>query len=948
MTILTKLQMREYVPKNKLTSFLESDFVRTIWTDEDKKKIHKSYVVKKFTGEKAQLDYYLNKMDKNGMTYVEYDVPSKNQGRHTMRNCLSSYRRIVRNYLLCDDYYDFDMINSFASIIYMLAKRYNLRDCNIIEDFVNNRTTWIEGLMKEMNKNKDDVKKFIISVAYSNPDDKKKIEWNDMMKFGSKLRKLKTIITTLTSTLMRCNDYHIQANEDNYYGSWISHLVMSIEDDIVVGFMNYMKVNYPLLFRNPYNPNDLIPVGTYEFDGFKLLKKNVDEFGGPDAVIGCIFQWLLENGYNTNENEFIKFSCKSMDDKLTDIPDLYVIAEVDEVAEDNISLISTTSESKSIDELNTDDLKDIIKKKKQKEQEDKKLEKQKEQEDKKLEKQREKEEKERKKQIEKEEKERKKQREVEMKNREKERKRQEKEAEKNHKEQMKLELKEKKALQHAHDIEMKEKNSRFAENDIEAANLIYDDLKDKLKNADGKIYYKNDKNVWITKDIEKSLLYNILHSNIRQITRRDDDTPPIISDYAQNTHSASNIRAALLSIVNNQNDSQWFANSLSSSTGKILFNNGYLDFYNNKFVPSGSDDYDYNVVFFVIIDRDYIAISNDPESEERKNLEKYKNQIFYVPFTKEIGDWYMLQLARGIAGDAMKRMLFGIGNSNTGKSVMGAIMKDCFGDYVGSFNGENLIYHKNKTTDEAANMRWVLLHCNRRIIFSSEIKMGCQIDGNIIKKLSNGGKDVLTGREHCSNEISFKIRFLPIAYLNDIDNITPCDDAVVGRVRAIPYNKVFVDGEPENEYQLKKLDEYNSDSPNCILETHEFINCIIQMIFERYSEYIKNGRQENEPTEIKKANENVIGDTKGNVIDGFLELFEITNNQDDFMPSCYIEEEYLKGLQMSSKKFVNEMNKFLNMKSNEGKYTNVVNGVAKRVAELGGKQVKGWVGIKRR
>lgn len=963
MTILSKLQMREYVSKDKLYSFIQSGLARAKWTDKDKKKSYKGYVVRNYEGEIGQMNYYLENMDENGMYYVEYDIPTKFQGRHKTSNCLTSMRRVVRNYLLCDDYYDFDMVNSFASILYMLAIKHNLRDYKIIEDYINNRIEWIKELMKELKKSKDEVKEFIIMVSFSNPDapEEKKIKWNESKKYGAKLRKFKTIITTLTATLRNTNLYNIDADRDNLFGSWISNLVLSIEDDIVVGFINHIKINYPLLVRNPYDENDLLPVGIYEFDGFKLLKKNVDEFGGPDAVIGILNEWLLSKGFNTTEKEFIKFSNKSMEDKLTNIPLLEYptddkqncVEEIEEVEVDNSSSISSITSPKSITissdkikDLNTNDLKEIIKDKKQQEKE----EKQKQKELEKQLKEKEKEEKQHQKQKEREEKRLEKEQQKKDEKRLKDMLKQSKEAEKLHKEKMKKEENEKRLKQIKLEIEAKEKTSRFAENDNEASKIIYEDLKDRIKYVEGNIYFRTDKNIWISNQniIQKSLLNYILNSNIRTKINRGDDEPPIIKDYAQNTPNAKNIREGLNTEINKQNDSRWLLNSLSSSLGKILFNNGYLDFYNKKFVPTGSFDYDYNVAFFEIIDRDYISISQDEESEERKTLNKHKKQLFHIPFSKEVGNWYLLQLARGIAGDAMKRVLFGIGNGNTGKSLLTLILKESFGSYVSGFNGENLIFHKNKTTDEAAIMRWVLLLKTKRIIFSSEIKMGCPIDGNVVKKLSNGGKDELTGREHCSNETNFKIVFLPIIFANDIDDIKPCDDAVVDRVKAIPYNKVFIDGEPENEYQLKKVDEYNTESPNCVLRTDEFINCFIQMIFESYCDFVDKNRIEVEPSEIVLARKNVIGDIQVDVIKGFLELFEITNNPDDFTPSCFIEDDYLKERQISLKKFGSEMTKYLSMECNKGKYDKVENGVVKNVPELGGRQKKCWIGIKRK
>ena len=120
------------------------------------------------------------------------------------------------------------------------------------------------------------------------------------------------------------------------------------------------------------------------------------------------------------------------------------------------------------------------------------------------------------------------------------------------------------------------------------------------------------------------------------------------------------------------------------------------------------------------------------------------------------------------------------------------------------------------------------------------------------------------------------------------------------------------------------------------------------MIFESYCKFLDENRVEVEPTEIVSARQNVIGDIQVDIIKGFLELFEITNNPDDFTPSCFIEDDYLKGRQITLKKFGSEINKYLSMKSNEGKYNNVANGVVKNVPELGGRQNKCWIGIKKK
>ena len=71
-----------------------------------------------------------------------------------------------------------------------------------------------------------------------------------------------------------------------------------------------------------------------------------------------------------------------------------------------------------------------------------------------------------------------------------------------------------------------------------------------------------------------------------------------------------------------------------------------------------------------------------------------------------------------------------------------------------------------------------------------------------MKKLSSEG-DALSARMLNQNEQTFVPQFLTILMANDIRQIKPYDDAVDNRVRIISYPKVFIDREPQNEFDLQ-------------------------------------------------------------------------------------------------------------------------------------------------
>ena len=87
-----------------------------------------------------------------------------------------------------------------------------------------------------------------------------------------------------------------------------------------------------------------------------------------------------------------------------------------------------------------------------------------------------------------------------------------------------------------------------------------------------------------------------------------------------------------------------------------------------------------------------------------------------------------------------------------------------------------------------------LLIANKRIIISNEIKQSVELDGNKIKKIASGG-DTLIGRTHCKEEQEFITQFLPVVLCNDINKISPYDDAVDNRVRCLTYEKNIVENE---------------------------------------------------------------------------------------------------------------------------------------------------------
>lgn len=306
------LELCEFVDKSKLQTLINSGLLREEWTREDEDKTHKWFNTHNYRGELEALQNYYNSLDENGMIKIIYrkDGPV---GRYKLPNCLSSMRRIYRNYLLEDLYYDFDMVNSCATILLHLGLKHESRNLRCVKLYVNNRQKWFNKIKKEFKCDDKKAKEIMTSVTFG-----ANLSFKD-----DELTAYKNSLSLIQTELKNTGLYNfIETRKGGL--SWLAKLVQTTETEIVGRLMNHIRINYPQLIHNDHSS---FPNKIYELDGFKLSKKNVDNFGGPDAVIGIINEWLNENSYNS-----ISFINKSMDEK---------------VDFDNIEVSETTSPSPS-------------------------------------------------------------------------------------------------------------------------------------------------------------------------------------------------------------------------------------------------------------------------------------------------------------------------------------------------------------------------------------------------------------------------------------------------------------------------------------------------------------------------------------------------------------------------------------------------------------------------
>lgn len=468
--------------------------------------------------------------------------------------------------------------------------------------------------------------------------------------------------------------------------------------------------------------------------------------------------------------------------------------------------------------------------------------------------------------------------------------------------------------------------------DLEACEKLYK-LFNKWVYCEGQLYaFDVNNGLWSIDHIMHLKIASLYQDELYHITEDEYGNKNLSSQsYGNNIMLCEKMLKWMPTLCNNN---EWLKQNQSSSLGKVLFNNGHYDMTKGIFHPRNKETKEFessNIVFFGKIHRDF----NEPTDEMKKYMNDIKYRYFEQALTKEEGQYLLEMMSKGLSGEKLKKVLFGLGEANAGKSTVAkAIINSC-GDYAGSFSADNLA-HKITSNDEGQINRWALLQRYRRLIFSNELDTGngkkkIELNGNQLKKHSSGG-DELVGRVHGGLEISFIPHYLMFIFANDLPPINPYDNAVDNRVRIISYKKAFVDN-PTNEYELKKNDNLEVE-----MNTDLFKNAIVNLLIDTYNCMRDKTIIHIEPLAVLNAKKDWVEQEK-NIVDTFLNDYEFTSDTNDYVLNEDVAI-WLKnqGQGITINKFNIEMKKYITLK----KIINVDSGAKK----INGKTSRIWCGIK--
>lgn len=309
----------------------------------------------------------------------------------------------------------------------------------------------------------------------------------------------------------------------------------------------------------------------------------------------------------------------------------------------------------------------------------------------------------------------------------------------------------------------------------------------------------------------------------------------------------------------------YFYKRMNSDLGYVLFEDGIYNFKTQEFISG----FDRDIIFRASIPRKFMerdtAIVND-----------VLEFSFISPFSNnEDADVLKHNLMRALIGDYIrKKMVIGLGFTNSGKGMLIQLCQTAFGSYVSTFNGADLLA-KRGDGESSRSMGWVKDIANCRFSFGSEIPLNNTVDGNMLKSIVSGG-DVITARGLWENNRGVINKSTLFLFAQDMPAIKPSADCVKGRLHAINWSYSFVD-EPVQPFE-RITDKHIAHK----YKDDEYGNALFWILVDEYQKWSNSGFKELALTEtMRETLESII--PVMNPVDIITKIYEFTDNENDMV-----------------------------------------------------------------
>jgi P4 family phage/plasmid primase-like protien len=318
---------------------------------------------------------------------------------------------------------------------------------------------------------------------------------------------------------------------------------------------------------------------------------------------------------------------------------------------------------------------------------------------------------------------------------------------------------------------------------------------------------------------------------------------------------------------------QDFYDKLDENKYLIGFDNGVYDLEQSVFRDGLPSDYlTYSVGY------DYTTQHN---SDIRDLIDKFMWSMFE---DGEMVNYLWDSTSYSICGNKFLEFLeFYTGNGANGKGTLSKLLKNVFGDYY--YEPSVTVFTCKKTSSSSANPELAKTK-GKRFVMASEPEETDKFQIGAIKNWTGG--DLIQARELFKNNIEFNCQFKIAIQMNNKPKLSNFDGGIARRIRMVHFPFKFVDtpmlpNERTGDSTLKNRFE----TDKTIAQT------FMKMLIEKYNYNIKGNKPIHVPQKVILATQQYLDDN--NKVKTFLsEFVEITNNDDDMIPSKLLFEDVFK------------------------------------------------------
>ena len=350
-----------------------------------------------------------------------------------------------------------------------------------------------------------------------------------------------------------------------------------------------------------------------------------------------------------------------------------------------------------------------------------------------------------------------------------------------------------------------------------------------------------------------------------------------ITDYGMRVFDYHGHESSIQSMIKNINRHlvplNFVSERIDKSIGKLLFEDGICDIDNGSF----TEGFDPSIFFSARIPRKFPRERND---ELVSLVHKLLFQDPYLEDQKEQARFFKIGLARAIYGDyRAKRCYATVGEPNCGRGLLTGALIASFGDYVTTFDSNNLLFNPRDGADSAKQNAWMVTIANSRLCIGNEIRLtGTRfIDGNKLKTLASGG-DVIKGRLNHKDESPFICQATFLLQTNDMPVIKPADRGVMNRICVNELRKTYKVSPDLSNPREALQDSSLKDK----FEGEEYKNALFHCMMDAWEEFDTMGRVYEKPACVAEATSEWV-ETNVGIRSLIEEGFEITKDDEDFV-----------------------------------------------------------------